>query len=72
MSKRRYIWTTGDGRNILVDDMTESHAKNCLKLMMRRHQPTQYDIEAEGVVSLRKDIDYLPKMTDVEWHELDD
>ena len=28
-------WTTREGKRILVDDMTESHAKNTLKMILR-------------------------------------
>ena len=38
MSKKEYdyTWTTATGKKIHIDDMTESHAKNCLKLLFRR------------------------------------
>lgn len=31
-----YYWTTKDGKKINVDDMSESHLRNVLKLIMRR------------------------------------
>ncbi len=31
-------WTTKEGKRILVDDMTESHAKNTLKMILRNRQ----------------------------------
>jgi hypothetical protein len=29
-------WTMKDGTKIMVEDMSESHAKNCLRVLMRR------------------------------------
>lgn len=29
-------WTMKDGKKIMVEDMDERHAKNCLRLMIRR------------------------------------
>ena len=40
-----YLWTMKDGTKIEVDDMTEAHAKNCLKLLMRRNNS---EIQAEA------------------------
>ena len=31
-----YTWTTASGDKIQIDDMTESHAKNVLKLLFRK------------------------------------
>ena len=31
------VWTTRDGTGIPVRDMTEEHAKNALRMMMRKH-----------------------------------
>jgi hypothetical protein len=31
-------WTTREGKRILVDDLTESHAKNTLKMILRNRQ----------------------------------
>ena len=36
MKEYNYIWTTAEGKKIHIDDMTESHAKNCLKLLLRK------------------------------------
>ena len=35
-----YTWTTATGQKIQIDDMTENHAKNVLKLLFR--QMTDY------------------------------
>ena len=33
--KQEVKWTTKDGKVMLVDDMTEQHAKNALKMLIR-------------------------------------
>ena len=38
MKEYDYTWTTATGKKIHINDMTESHAKNCLKLIFRRNQ----------------------------------
>ena len=38
MKEYNYIWTTAKNEKIHIDDMTESHAKNCLKLLLRKIQ----------------------------------
>ncbi len=30
------VWTTGDGRRIHLDDMTEAHAKNIIRMALRQ------------------------------------
>lgn len=35
MNSNKICWTTKDGRTIPVDDLTESHAKNILKMLIR-------------------------------------
>ena len=36
METKKYYWTMKDGKKIDVDDMTESHLRNVLKLIIRR------------------------------------
>tara|TARA_R100001230_G_C5536307_1_gene68543 strand:- start:49 stop:393 length:345 start_codon:yes stop_codon:yes gene_type:complete len=36
MKKYDYTWTTATGQKLQIDDMTESHAKNVLKLLFRK------------------------------------
>lgn len=38
-------WIMRDGKAIYVDDMTESHAKNTLKMLIRKH----YQMPSAGV-----------------------
>ena len=35
---KEYYWTMKDGSKINVDDMTEEHLKNVLKLIIRREE----------------------------------
>lgn len=36
--REEQYWRTAEGKVIAVADMTESHAKNCLRLMIKRSQ----------------------------------
>ena len=36
MQNRQYFWTMKNGEKINIDDMTESHLRNVLKLIIRR------------------------------------
>lgn len=36
--KEEQYWKTAEGKVIAVADMTESHAKNCLRLMLKHSQ----------------------------------
>ena len=38
MKEYDYTWTTATGKKIHIDDMTESHVKNCFKLVLRKIQ----------------------------------
>ena len=42
-------WITKDGRTILVRDMTEQHAKNALRLMIRRANYEQAEADSDGM-----------------------
>lgn len=35
-TKRRIIWVTKDGSKIFVKDLTEEHAKNILRMIIRK------------------------------------
>ena len=37
MENREYFWTMKNGEKINVDDMTESHLRNVLKMIMRNY-----------------------------------
>jgi len=50
-------WKTKDGREILVSDMTEAHAKNCLCLLIRRIRGAQ-DRAAYGPVMSKESWDF--------------
>jgi hypothetical protein len=47
MKEYNYIWTTATGEKIHIDDMTESHAKNCLKLLLRKIEDHNDSIKSE-------------------------
>ena len=47
MKEYNYIWTTATGEKIHIDDMTESHAKNCLKLLLRKIEDYNDSIKSE-------------------------
>jgi len=47
MKEYNYIWTTAEGKKIHIDDMTESHAKNCLKLLFRKIENYNNSIKTE-------------------------
>lgn len=36
MEENKYFWTMKNGEKINVDDMTENHLRNVLKLIIRR------------------------------------
>jgi len=38
MQNREYFWTMKNGEKINVDDMTERHLRNVLKLIIRRSE----------------------------------
>ena len=44
----KYYWTMKDGKKIDVDDMTESHIRNVLKMILRNQKER---IEAEIIES---------------------
>ena len=45
MKNKEYFWTMKNGEKINVDDMTESHLKNVLKLIIRRAKEEPKDCE---------------------------
>ena len=47
MKEYDYTWTTATGKKIHIDDMDESHAKNCLKLLLRKIEDYNDSIKIE-------------------------
>lgn len=45
--KKEITWTTKEGKVMLIDDMTEQHAKNALKMMVRRFEEIRKIIKEE-------------------------
>lgn len=43
------VWVTKDGREILVGDMTESHAKNALRMLIRKARKERAKQAAEAL-----------------------
>ena len=41
MKERKYFWTMKNGNKINVDDMTEDHLRNVLKLIIRNKEDNQ-------------------------------
>jgi len=38
MKKNKYYWTMKNGKKIDVDDMSEQHLRNVLKLILKRNK----------------------------------
>tara|TARA_R100001594_G_scaffold88775_1_gene123068 strand:+ start:215 stop:529 length:315 start_codon:yes stop_codon:yes gene_type:complete len=54
MKEYNYIWITSEGKKIHVDDMTESHAKNCLKLLLRKIEDYNTEIIKDRIIEEKK------------------
>ena len=49
MEKIKYYWTMKDGNKIDVDDMTESHVRNVLKLILKRSESSAKKLHIHNV-----------------------
>jgi hypothetical protein len=62
MKLNQVCWTTKDGRTIPVDDLSESHAKNILKMLIRNQNKNQSSVNhyssTEGKWDLAEVDDY--------------
>jgi len=76
MKEYNYIWTTAKNEKIHIDDMTESHAKNCLKLLLRKIQDLEDKINQpkettrEKIIREMKDPNHNPfqgELASEEW-----
>ena len=65
-TKEWETWTTGTGDKIKVCDMTESHAKNVLNLVLQRNKRIKEKLELLGLVN--KDFKRFLK-EDSQWME---
>ena len=54
MKEYNYIWTTAEGKKIHIDDMTESHAKNCLKLLLRKIEDYNTEIIKDRIIEEKR------------------
>lgn len=41
MSERDEVWITADGKEIPIGDLTEPHAKNILRMLLREHRENE-------------------------------
>ncbi len=60
-------WTMGDGKTITVDQMTESHAKNVLNLVLKRNKNIREKLQVLG--EMNRDFKQFLK-GETEWHIL--
>ena len=65
-------WTTKNGDIINVDDMTEQHAKNTLKMLIRQMSSSKKQLKRIGNIErqflereLEEEINYLEDMYDI-------
>ena len=65
-------WTTKNGDVINVDDMTEQHAKNTLKMLIRQMSSSKKQLKRIGNIErqflereLEEEINYLEDMYDI-------
>ena len=49
MKTKKYYWTMKDGNKIDVDDMTETHLRNVLKLLLRRNESSDKKLHIHNV-----------------------
>jgi len=49
METKKYYWTMKDGKKIDVDDMTETHLRNVLKLLLRRNKSSAKKLHIHNV-----------------------
>ena len=49
MEKIKYYWTMKDGNKIDVEDMTESHLRNVLKLILKRNESSAKKLHIHNV-----------------------
>ena len=49
MKTKEYYWKMKDGSKINVDDMTESHLRNVLKLILKRNESSAKKLHIHNV-----------------------
>lgn len=49
METKKYYWKMKDGNKIDVDEMTETHLKNVLKLLLRRNESSAKKLHIHSV-----------------------
>jgi hypothetical protein len=63
--KAKYYWTMKNGKKIDVDEMTEDHLRNVLKLIIKRNQQTT----ANCPNNIEQTMDLEPYAEDYLWKE---
>jgi hypothetical protein len=69
MEERKYFWTMKNGEKINIDDMTESHLRNVLKLIIRRTEdvPKNCPYNIEDAIDLAEQENSEPFCDDWMW-----
>ncbi len=49
MKTKKYYWTMRNGTKIDVDEMTENHLRNVLKLLIRRQESSAKKLNTQNV-----------------------
>ena len=52
MLKNDEEWITKDGKKIMVGDMTEEHAKNVLRMLLRRRRDGEDEMEEKELIEM--------------------
>jgi len=65
------VWTTRDGREIEVGNMTEAHAKNALRMMLRKRRRVR-ELEQESADLEAADLGGVPPEGCDEYGSLDE
>ena len=50
MEKKKYYWTMKDGNKIDVDNMTESHLRNVIKLLLRKTEGSAKKLHTHNAI----------------------
>jgi len=62
------IWTTEDGRNIPVEELSEAHAKQILRMILRRNRLDREHFEQNILPKLQDKLSSILSSTDNDMH----
>ena len=70
MNKKDYYWITKDGQKINVDEMSISHLRNTLKMIIRNIEAVEKKNKSKFKFELHGDIaqDHVAQMEDEEYY----